>query len=45
MPIKKWEKSFEKSLAKAGLNNFKRDIYKAFSKLNIGREVVIYARK
>lgn len=38
-------KTFEKNLAKAGLNNFKRDIYKAFSKLNIGREVVIYARK
>jgi 2-polyprenyl-3-methyl-5-hydroxy-6-metoxy-1,4-benzoquinol methylase len=38
-------KTFEKNLALAGLNNLKRNIYKALANLNIGREVVIYARK
>jgi 2-polyprenyl-3-methyl-5-hydroxy-6-metoxy-1,4-benzoquinol methylase len=37
-------KTFEKNLALAGLNDLKRNIYKALANLNIGREVVIYAR-
>ncbi len=38
-------KQFEMNLEAAGLNSVKRDLYKSFAQLNIGREVCIYARR
>jgi 2-polyprenyl-3-methyl-5-hydroxy-6-metoxy-1,4-benzoquinol methylase len=38
-------KTFEMNLFKAGNNNIKRDIYKSFAKLGIGREVIIIGKK
>jgi len=35
----------EENLESAGLNNLKRSIYKHFASLNIGRSVLMYARK
>lgn len=35
----------EDNLEKAGLNNLKRSIYKHFASLNIGRSILMYARK
>lgn len=36
---------FEENLEKSGLNNLKRRLYKYFASLNIGRSVLMYARK
>lgn len=36
---------FETTLNKAGLNPLKRELYQAFTKLNLGREICIYAKK
>lgn len=38
-------KLFEKNLSFAGFNELKRNLYRALASLNIGREVIIYARK
>jgi len=38
-------KTLEKNLLKAGMTNFKRNLYQAFESVDIGREVQIVARK
>lgn len=38
-------KSFEQNLKKSGLNHLKRELYKKFASLNIGREVYIVGKK
>lgn len=38
-------KNFEKNLNSAGLNDLKRQLYKSFSNLCIGREICLYAKK
>ena len=38
-------KKFEANFHQAGMEELRRDIYKSFSKLGIGREVLVIAQK
>lgn len=38
-------KLFEINLCKAGMNDFKKELYEFFASRNIGREIVIFAKK
>jgi hypothetical protein len=38
-------KNFELSLNAAGLNGLKRKLYKSFSELGLGREIVAFGRR
>ena len=38
-------KSFEINLFRFGMNDFKKELYEFFASRNIGREIVLYARK
>lgn len=38
-------KTFESSLAKAGMSEWNRDFYKCFAKAGVGRDIVMYAKK
>jgi hypothetical protein len=41
----KMRKNFELNLSKAGQNELRRNLYQSFTKLNIGREIVVIGKK
>ena len=40
-----YRKTFEMNMYKSGNNNFRKKLYKSFSDLNIGREIILYGEK